>query len=83
MREKGALSFSVHTTSAAIRQMAEDVSLRAGVSTLNLTDGVYVNQPAGFADYHATGANAAANTSQIDSAFVASRFFVLQSRRPA
>ncbi|MBI3523920.1 MAG: phenylacetic acid degradation protein PaaN [Betaproteobacteria bacterium] len=84
MREKGALSFSVHTTSAAIRQMAEDVSLRAGVSlSLNLTDGVYVNQPAGFADYHATGANAAANASLIDSAFVASRFFVLQSRRPA
>jgi len=84
MREKGALNFSVHAMSAVIRQMAEEVSLRAGVSlSLNLTDGIYVNQPAGFADYHATGANAAANTSQIDSAFVASRFFVLQSRRPA
>jgi len=41
---------------------------------------VYINQAAGFSDYHATGANPAASACLIDSAFVASRFFVVQSR---
>lgn len=84
MRGKGALSFCVHTTSDAVWQSAEEVSLRAGVSpSFNLTDGLYVNQFSGFSDYHATGANPAANACLIDSAFVARRFFVVQSRHPA
>jgi len=84
MREKGALTFSVYSTSDAIGQMAEDISLRAGVPvSFNLTEGIHVNQSAGFTDYHASGVNPAANACLIDSAFVASRFFVAQSRRPA
>jgi hypothetical protein len=43
---------------------------------------VLINQASGFSDYHGTGANPAANACLIDSAFVASRFFVVQSRRP-
>ena len=49
--------------------------------SINLTGAVFVNQSAGFSDFHATGANPAANACLTDSAFVASRFFVVQSRR--
>jgi hypothetical protein len=41
---------------------------------------VYVNQSAAFSDYHGTGANPAANAALSDSAFVAGRFRVAQSR---
>jgi hypothetical protein len=58
-----------------------EVSWRAGVAlSLNLTDGVYVNQSAAFSDYHGTGMNPAANASYADSAFVANRFRVIQRR---
>jgi acyl-CoA reductase-like NAD-dependent aldehyde dehydrogenase len=83
MREKGALTFMVHSTSQPIWLLAEEISLRVGVAlSINLTDGLSINQSAGFSDYHATGANPAANACMIDSAFVASRFFVVQSQRP-
>jgi hypothetical protein len=47
-----------------------------------LTGAVFVNQSAAFSDFHATAANPAANASLTDVAFVASRFHVVQSRRP-
>jgi hypothetical protein len=47
----------------------------------NLTGGVFVNQSAAFSDFHATGANPAANACLTDPAFVAGRFRVVQSRR--
>jgi hypothetical protein len=47
----------------------------------NLTQGVYVNQSAAFSDFHATGANAAANASLTDGHFVSGRFRVVQTRR--
>lgn len=82
IREKGAITFSVYSTNANIVQLAEEVALRTGVAlSINLTGGVFVNQSAGFSDFHASGANPAANACLTDSAFVASRFFVVQSRR--
>ena len=60
----------------------EDAALDAGVNlSVNLTGGVYVNQSAAFSDFHATGANPAANAALSDLAYVASRFRVVQSRR--
>ena len=44
------------------------------------TGNVYVNQSAAYSDYHATGANPAATASYTDSAFVATRFRVVQRR---
>lgn len=83
MQDKGALTFLVHSTSGPIWQMAEEISQRVGVGlSFNLTGAIHVNQAAGFSDYHATGANRAASACLIDSAFVASRFFVAQSRHP-
>ena len=47
----------------------------------NLNGGVYVNQTAAFSDFHATGANPAANACYTDGDFVAGRFRVIGSRR--
>ena len=53
----------------------------SGVSlSLNLTGAVFVNQTAAFSDFHGTGANPAANAALSDSAFVANRFRVVQTR---
>jgi hypothetical protein len=50
---------------------------------VNLAGGIFVNQSAAFSDFHATGANPAANASLTDPAFVASRFRVAAVRRMA
>ncbi|MBI3140804.1 MAG: phenylacetic acid degradation protein PaaN [Rhodocyclales bacterium] len=82
VRDKGALTLSVYSSAEAVLAQAEELALRVGVAlSCNLTGGVYVNQSAGFSDFHATGANPAANACLTDAAFVASRFFVVQSRR--
>jgi hypothetical protein len=49
----------------------------------NLVGNIWVNQSAAFSDFHATGANPAANASLTDGAFVASRFRIVESRRPS
>ena len=67
--------------SATARTMA-GAALDVGVAlSENLTGGVYVNQSAAFSDFHATGANPAANAAYTDGDFVAGRFRVIQSRR--
>ncbi len=82
IREQGAITFGVYSSNHVIVEHAEEAALRVGVAlSINLTDGVFVNQSAGFSDFHATGANPAANACLTDSAFVAGRFFVVQSRR--
>lgn len=82
IREQGAITFSLYSTNPLVTQLGEEAALRAGVAlSINLTGGVFVNQSAGFSDFHATGANPAANACLTDSAFVANRFFVVQSRR--
>mgnify|MGYP001026627837 CR=1 FL=1 len=60
----------------------EEAALVAGVHlSVNLTGGVFVNQSAAFSDFHASGANPAANAALTDGAYVAGRFRVVQSRR--
>jgi phenylacetic acid degradation protein paaN len=82
IREQGAITFGLYSTDPAVVDVAEEGALRVGVAlSINLTGAVFVNQSAGFSDFHATGANPAANACLTDSAFVASRFFVVQSRR--
>jgi phenylacetic acid degradation protein paaN len=81
VRDKGAITLGVYSTKPEILEAATLASQRAGVSlSINLTSGVYVNQSAGFSDFHATGANPAANASYTDAAFVANRFRVVQRR---
>jgi len=84
VRAQGALTASVYSTSEDVLRAAEDVAVDSGVAlSCNLTGGVFVNQSAAFSDFHGTGANPAANAALTDGAFVAGRFRIVQSRRPA
>ncbi|WP_117209713.1 phenylacetic acid degradation protein PaaN [Allorhizocola rhizosphaerae] len=81
--EKGALTAAVYSTSDAVLEEMEKAAVDVGVHlSENLTGGVFVNQSAAFSDFHASGANPAANATLTDGAFVASRFRIVQSRRP-
>lgn len=81
VKSRGALTLSVYSTSTEVIDQAVDAAAEAGVAlSCNLTSGVYVNQSAAFSDFHGTGCNPAANASLTDSAFVAGRFRVAQSR---
>jgi phenylacetic acid degradation protein paaN len=79
---KGGLTAAVYSTSPEVLAAVEDAALDVGVHlSQNLTGGVFVNQSAAFSDFHATGANPAANAALTDGAYVASRFRVVQSRK--
>jgi phenylacetic acid degradation protein paaN len=79
--EHGALTLSVYSINDSVLNNANEVAAAAGVAlSCNLTGGVYVNQSAAFSDFHGTGANPATNSALTDSAFVANRFRVVQSR---
>ena len=81
VQQHGALSLAGYTTDAAVRAEMQEAAEIAGVSlSLNLTGAVFVNQTAAFSDFHGTGANPAANAALSDSAFVANRFRVVQTR---
>jgi len=81
VREHGALTVGLYSTRQEVIDAMTAATQRVGVSlSINLTGNVYVNQSAAFSDYHATGANPAANASYTDSAFVANRFRVVQRR---
>ncbi|HZM82698.1 MAG TPA: phenylacetic acid degradation protein PaaN [Candidatus Limnocylindrales bacterium] len=80
---KGALTAAVYSTSPTVLDEVERAAVDVGVHlSQNLTGGVFVNQSAAFSDFHASGANPAANASLTDGAFVAGRFRIVQSRRP-
>ncbi|WP_186033771.1 phenylacetic acid degradation protein PaaN [Burkholderia gladioli] len=79
--ECGALTLSVYSTDEKIIAGAYQAAIRGGVAlSINLTGGVFVNQSAAFSDFHGTGANPAASAALADTAFVANRFRVVQSR---
>jgi len=81
---KGALTASVYSTDEQVLDATERAALDVGVHlSCNLTGGVFVNQSAAFSDFHATGANPAANAALTDGAYVAGRFRIVQSRRHA
>jgi phenylacetic acid degradation protein paaN len=81
---KGGLTAAVYSTDEKVLERAEAAAIDAGVHLSgNLTGGVFVNQSAAFSDFHASGANPAANAALTDGAYVANRFRIVQSRRPA
>ena len=80
---KGAITAAVYSTSENVLAEVEKAALEVGVHlSENLVGGIFVNQSAAFSDFHASGANPAANASLTDGAYVAGRFRVVQSRRP-
>lgn len=77
----GALTLSVYSTDDSVIESAHDAALHGGVAlSINLTSAVFVNQTAAYSDFHGTGANPAANSALSDTAFVANRFRIVQSR---
>jgi phenylacetic acid degradation protein paaN len=81
VRDHGALTAAVYSTSPEVLAAAREAALEARVHlSQNLTGGVFVNQTAAFSDLHGTAANPAATASLTDSHFVTGRFFTLQSR---
>jgi phenylacetic acid degradation protein paaN len=83
-REKGAITCSIYSTDPKVLASAERRAAEAGAAvSCNLTGDIYVNQSAAFSDFHVSGANPAGNATLTDSAFVASRFRVVQSRVPS
>ncbi|UPK74247.1 phenylacetic acid degradation protein PaaN [Nocardioidaceae bacterium SCSIO 66511] len=83
-KEQGALTAGVYSTDEAYLQRVREAALDAGVAlSENLTGGVFVNQTAAFSDFHATGANPAANATYVDGHFVAGRFRFIGTRRHA
>ena len=82
VREHGAMTAGVYSTSDGVLEAARDAAAEGGVAlSENLTGQVFVNQTAAFSDFHGTGANPAANAAYTDAAFVANRFRVITSRR--
>jgi phenylacetic acid degradation protein paaN len=84
VREHGAMTAAVYSTSEQVLDDAREAAADAGVAlSENLNGQVFVNQTAAFSDFHGTGANPAANAAYTDGAFVANRFRVVTSRRHA
>ena len=82
VKSHGAITMGCYSSSDAVLDQIEDAALDAGVAlSCNLTGGIFVNQSAAYSDFHATGANPAANACLSDLAYVANRFRVVQSRR--
>ncbi|MGL5857506.1 MAG: phenylacetic acid degradation protein PaaN [Angustibacter sp.] len=82
VRQHGAMTAAVYSTSQGVLEAARDAAADAGVGlSENLASGVFVNQTAAFSDFHGTGANPAANAAYTDTAFVAGRFRVVTARR--
>ncbi|PHZ85823.1 phenylacetic acid degradation protein PaaN [Paremcibacter congregatus] len=82
VKNNGAISFGIYSTSEEVLNQAEEVACNSGVAvSFNLTGGVYVNQTAAFSDFHATGCNPAANAALSDTAYVSNRYRVVQSRK--
>lgn len=83
-RAKGAITAALYDTDEGRITRAEAAFCDAGVNlSVNLTGNIFVNQSAAFSDFHVTGANPAGNASLTDTAFVATRFRRVMSRRPA
>ncbi|MEO7242243.1 MAG: phenylacetic acid degradation protein PaaN [Variovorax sp.] len=84
VRAFGGLTAFVYSNDEDFIARAEAAYARAGAQlTINLTGPMPLNFAAAYSDYHVTGLNPAGNASLTDLAFVAGRFRIAQSRRPA
>ncbi len=80
-KEQGAISCGAYTVDDTTMETIAEVMAEAGTAvSFNLTGGIYVNQNAGFSDFHVTGGNPAGNASLTDPEFVLKRFTRVQSR---
>ncbi|RMF86237.1 MAG: phenylacetic acid degradation protein PaaN [Planctomycetota bacterium] len=79
----GAITAAVYSTDKDVCARAERALTDAGAAvSCNLTGPIYVNQAAAFSDFHVSGVNPAGNATLTDTAYVAGRFRIVQSRAP-
>lgn len=82
-KRSGAITAIVHTTDPAVLEKAERWARDGKVNlAVNLTGSLLVNQSAAFSDFHVTGGNPSGNASLTDTAFVANRFRIIETRTP-
>lgn len=82
--EHGAISCGAYSTDPEIKEMiAEEMALAATPVSFNLTGNIYMNQNAGFSDFHVTGGNPAGNASFTNPEYVIKRFTWVGHREPA
>lgn len=80
-REHGAITCSAYTQNEdTMHKIALEMAEAGTPVSFNLTGGVYVNQNAGFSDFHVTGGNPAGNASFTNPEFIVKRFVRVQSR---
>lgn len=79
----GAISCGAYTTDRAVREkIADEMALAATPVSFNLTGGIYMNQNAGFSDFHVTGGNPSGNASFTNPEYVIKRFTWVGHREP-
>jgi phenylacetic acid degradation protein paaN len=84
VRQFGGLTAFLYADDEAVITRAEALYARAGAQlTINLSGPMPLNFAAAYSDFHVTGLNPAGNATLTSLAFVAGRFCIVQSRRPA
>ena len=82
-KTRGSISCYLYSTEEAFIDRSVEFYERAGANlSINLTGAMWINFAAAYSDYHVTGLNPAGNACLTDIAFVASRFRIVQRRRP-
>ncbi|MDB5805454.1 MAG: aldehyde dehydrogenase [Betaproteobacteria bacterium] len=80
-REKGAIVASLYSLDAGVCAAAEEAFGSTGATLcLNFTGEAYPGSSAAFSDFHLSGMNPSGNSTLTDSAFVAGRFRVVQTK---
>lgn len=81
--EHGAISCAAYCTDDDTKEhIADQMALAATPVSFNLKTGIYVNQHAGFSDFHVTGGNPAGNASFTNPEYVIKRFVWVGTREP-
>jgi len=82
-KTRGAISCYLYSTDEDFIDRSVELYASAGANlSINLTGAMWINFAAAYSDYHVTGLNPAGNACLTDIAFVASRFRIVQRRRP-
>lgn len=79
--ERGAISCAAYTTDEEVMQLiAEEMAEACTPVSFNFTGNFWVNQNAGFSDFHVTGGNPSGNASLTNPEFIRKRYSVVGMR---
>jgi len=83
-QKEGAISCGAYCSDPELKEkIADEMALAATPVSFNLVGGIYMNQNAGFSDFHVTGGNPAGNASFTNPEYVIKRFTWVGHREPA